>query len=112
MSKFAVKNMIQKHYGPIVFITFTMSHLGFKAQTNYAAFKSSQIAMNHYLSKDAAIRGITVNCVFPGFVSFELIDDLSQTRQEEYTNMIPIKKFSTPKQIAYGVILLALKEAA
>ncbi len=112
MSKFAVKNMVKKRYGRIINITSPMSHLGFRGQSNYAASKAGQIAMARSLSKEVASRGITVNCISPGFVSTELIHDLDESLLKEYKKMIPMKDFSTPEQIAYGVLFLASKDAS
>ena len=112
MTKFAVKNMLQKRYGRIINITSPISHLGFKGQSNYAASKAGQIAMSRSLSKEVASRGITVNCVSPGFVSTEFIHDLNESKLKEYRKMIPMKEFATPEQIAYGVLFLASKEAS
>jgi 3-oxoacyl-[acyl-carrier protein] reductase len=112
MSKFAVKNMIKKRYGRIINISSPISHLGFKGQSNYAASKAGQIAMARSLSKEVASRGITVNCISPGFVSTDFIHSLDESMLNEYKKMIPIKDFSAPEQIAYGVLFLASKEAS
>ena len=111
MCKFAVKNMLQNHYGRIIFITSPISYLGFKGQSNYAASKAGQIAITRSLSKEVANHGITVNCISPGFVATELIEDLNDALIENYKRMIPMKKFATPQQIAYGVLFLASREA-
>ncbi|MGA1791386.1 MAG: 3-oxoacyl-ACP reductase FabG [bacterium] len=111
MCKFAVKNMLHNHYGRIIFITSPISRLGFKGQSNYSASKAGQIAITRSLSKEVANHGITVNCISPGFVATELIEDLNETLIENYKKMIPMKKFATPKQIAYGVLFMASKEA-
>ncbi|MGA1839978.1 MAG: 3-oxoacyl-ACP reductase FabG [bacterium] len=112
MSKFAVKNMLKKRYGRIINITSPMSHLGFRGQSNYAASKAGQIAMARSLSKEVASRGITVNCISPGFVYTEFIYNLDESLLKEYRKMIPMKDFSTPEQIAYGVLFLASKDAS
>ncbi len=112
MSKFAVKNMVQKRYGRIINITSPISRFGFKGQSNYAASKAGQIAMTRSLSKEVANRGITVNNISPGFVSTEFINDLDKALVEEYKKMIPMKKFAAPEQIASGVLFLASKEAS
>lgn len=112
MSKFAVKNMVKKRYGRIINITSPMSHLGSRGQSNYAASKAGQIAMARSLSKEVASRGITVNCISPGFVSTDFIHNLDESLLNEYKKMIPMKDFSTPEQIAYGVLFLASKGAS
>jgi len=111
MCKFAVKNMLQNHYGRIIFITSPISRFGFKGQSNYAASKAGQIALSRSLSKELANHSITVNCVSPGFVATELIEDLDGALIEQYKKMSPMKKFATPRQMAYGVLFMASKEA-
>lgn len=112
MTKFAVKNMLRERYGRIITMTSVMSGLGFKGQSNYAASKAGQIAMTVSLAKEVGSYGITANCVSPGFVSTEFIQDLKSDVVEKYKKLIPIQEFATPEQIAYGVLFLASKEAS
>jgi 3-oxoacyl-[acyl-carrier protein] reductase len=112
MSRFAVRNMIRKRYGRIINITSPSSYLGFKGQANYAASKAGQIGMSRVLSKEVAGYGITVNCVSPGFISTELLNDLDESQINEYKKMIPLGRFADPEEIAFGVLFLASKEAS
>ncbi|MBF0197058.1 MAG: SDR family NAD(P)-dependent oxidoreductase, partial [Planctomycetes bacterium] len=76
MSKFAVMNMMRQRYGRIINISSPMSRLGFSGQANYSASKAGQEGLTKSLCKEVASRGITVNCVSPGFIETELLKDL------------------------------------
>ena len=111
MSKFAVQLMMKQKYGRIIFITSPMAHMGFAGQANYAASKAGQIGMMKSLSKETAKRKITVNCVSPGFIATELIDDLSEDLQKEYKKLVPLKRFGSPEDVSHAVLFLASKKA-
>lgn len=112
MAKFAVQLMMKQKYGRIIFITSPMAHMGFAGQANYAASKAGQIGMMKSLSKETAKRKITVNCVSPGFIATELIDDLSPEQLAEYKNMVPMRRFGTPDEVADAVLFLAGPKAS
>lgn len=107
MAKFAVQLMVKQKYGRIIFITSPMAHLGFAGQSNYAASKAGQIGMMRSLSKETAKRRITVNCVSPGFIATELINDLSDDQVKEYKKMVPMRRFGKPEEVADAVLFLA-----
>jgi 3-oxoacyl-[acyl-carrier protein] reductase len=107
MAKFAVQLMMKQKYGRIIFITSPMAHMGFAGQANYAASKAGQIGMMKSLAKETAKRKITVNCVSPGFIATELIDDLSPEQLSEYKKMVPMRRFGTPGEVADAVLFLA-----
>lgn len=112
MSKFAVQLMVKQKYGRIIFITSPMAHLGFAGQANYAASKAGQVGMMKSLSKETAKRKITVNCVSPGFIATELINDLTKEQVKEYKKMVPMRRFGTPEEVADAVLFLAGSHAA
>lgn len=112
MAKFAVQLMVKQKYGRIIFITSPMAHLGFAGQANYAASKAGQIGMMKSLSKETAKRKITVNCVSPGFIETELIEDLSSDQVKEYKKMVAMRRFGTPAEVADAVLFLAGDKAA
>ena len=112
MSKFAVLAMMRKRYGRIINITSPCGHFGFAGQTNYAASKAGQVGLTRSLSKEVATRGITVNCVSPGFIGTDLIKDLPENLREQYLAQVPLKRFGTPEDVATSVLFLASKEAA
>lgn len=107
MAKFAVKLMMKKKYGRIIFITSPMAYLGSAGQTNYAASKAGQIGMMRSLAKEIARRKITVNCVSPGFIDTELLDDLTEEQVKEYKKMVPMRRFGKPEEVADAVLYLA-----
>lgn len=111
MSKFAVQLMMKQKYGRIIFITSPMAHMGFAGQANYAASKAGQIGMMKSLSKETAKRKITVNCVSPGFITTDLIDDLSDDLKKEYKKLVPLKRFGTVDDVSHAVLFLASKES-
>jgi len=112
MSRFGVQLMLKQRYGRIIFITSPMAHMGFAGQANYAASKAGQIGMMKSLSKETAKRKITVNCVSPGFIDTELLSDLPEAQAKEYRNMVPVRRFGTPEEVADAVLFLAGRSAA
>ncbi len=112
MCKFGVQAMMGERYGRIVSITSPCGHFGFEGQANYAASKAGMIGMTRSLSKEVAKRKITVNCVSPGFVETELIDDLPEELAKGYKSMVPLKRFAKPDEVAHAVLFLATREAA
>jgi 3-oxoacyl-[acyl-carrier protein] reductase len=112
MAKFAVQLMVKQKYGRIIFITSPMAHMGFAGQANYAASKAGQIGMMKSLSKETAKRRITVNCVSPGFIATDLIDDLTAAQLDEYKKMVPMRRFGTPGEVADAVLFLAGPKAS
>lgn len=112
MSKFAVQLMMKRKYGRIIFITSPMAHMGFAGQANYAASKAGQIGMMKSLAKEVAKRKITANCVSPGFIATDLLDDLPEDQVREYKKMVPARRFGTPAEVADAVLFLAGPKAA
>ncbi len=111
MSKLAVHRFMQNRYGRIITITSPAGRFGFEGQANYSASKAGQIAMTRSLSKEVASRGITVNCVSPGFIDTEFVADLPEKLRKDYLASIPLKRFGTPDDVAYCVLFLASREA-
>jgi 3-oxoacyl-[acyl-carrier protein] reductase len=112
MCKFAVRILMRKRYGRIVNITSVMERYAFEGQANYAASKAGLTALTKSLSKELVSRGITVNCVSPGFIDTELIRDLPDKLRESYLTRIPAKRFGSSEEVAACVLFLASKEAA
>ncbi len=110
--KFAVPLMMKQKYGRILFVTSPMGHLGFAGQANYSASKAGQVGLMKSLSKEVAKRKITVNCVSPGFIATDLIDDLSEAQVKEYKKMVPANRFGTPAEVAEAALFLLSDRAA
>ena len=112
MCKFAVQVMMGERYGRIVNITSPCGQFGFEGQANYAASKAGIVAMTRSLSKEVAKRKITANCVSPGFVATDLIDDLPEKLTEKYKELVPMKRFGEPCEIAHAVLFLSAEKAS
>jgi len=112
MCKFAVMSLMRKRYGRIISITSPSGKYGFEGQANYAASKAGLVALTKSLSKEVARRGITVNCVSPGFIATEFIQDLPSELRDSYIAQVPLRRFGKPEEVAACVLFLASKEAA
>lgn len=112
MSKFAVMMMMRQRYGRIITITSPMGRFGWEGQSNYAATKAGQVGLARSLAKEVATRGITVNCVSPGFIATELIGDLPDKLRDSYTSQVPIRRFGKVEEVAACILFLASREAS
>ena len=112
MCKLAVQNMMRKKYGRVIIITSPIGRFGFAGQSNYAASKAGQVAFVQSLSKEVASRKITVNCVSPGFIDTDFIGDLSEEQKKAYLDMVPLRRFGLPEDVAHSVLFLASVESA
>jgi len=112
MAKHAVRNMLRERYGRVVFVTSPAGRVGFEGQGNYAASKAGQVGLARALCKEVARKGITVNCVSPGFVATELLADLDEATAKAYRASVPMRRFGTPDEVASAVLYLASPEAS
>lgn len=107
MAKQAVLLMMKNKYGRIINITSPVAHLGFPGQANYAASKAGQVALTKSLAKEVARKKITVNCVSPGFIATDFINDLPKEQLTAYKKMVPMRRFGSPEEVADAVLFLA-----
>jgi 3-oxoacyl-[acyl-carrier protein] reductase len=98
-------------YGRIVNITSISGVIGNPGQGNYAASKAGMIGMSKSLAREVASRGITVNCVAPGFISTPMTDALNEKQVNAIKEAIPAQKFGTPADVAAACVYLASPEA-
>lgn len=112
MSKQAVRCFMRQRYGRIISITSPIGRIGFPGQTNYAASKAGQVALSLSLAKEVASRGITVNCVSPGFIETDFIADLPEDQKKLYLSQVPLKRFGTAEEVARCVLFLASRQSA
>jgi 3-oxoacyl-[acyl-carrier protein] reductase len=98
-------------YGRIVNITSISGVIGNPGQGNYAASKAGMIGMSKSLAREVASRGITVNCVAPGFISTAMTDALNEKQVSAIKEAIPAQKFGTPADVAAACVYLASQEA-
>ncbi len=112
MAKHAVLNMLPSRYGRIVFLTSPAGQHGFEGQTNYSASKAGQVGLMRSLAREVAKRGITVNCVSPGFVETDMLADLPDKVRQEHQRSVPLQRFARPEEVAFAVRCLASREAS
>lgn len=112
MAKPAVMLMMKNKFGRIINITSPVAHLGFAGQSNYAASKAGQVALTKSLAKETAKKKITVNCVSPGFIATDFIDDLPADQLASYKKLVPMRRFGKPEEVADAVMFLSSKHAA
>ena len=112
MSRSALPMMLKQKYGRILFVTSPMGHLGFAGQSNYAASKAGQVGLMKSLSKEVAKRKITVNCVSPGFIATDFLDDLPEAQMKDYKKMVPAGRFGAPAEVAEAALFLLGDRAA
>jgi 3-oxoacyl-[acyl-carrier protein] reductase len=98
-------------YGRIVNISSVSGVVGNPGQGNYAASKAGTIGMSKSLAREVASRGITVNCIAPGFISTAMTDVLNEKQVNAIKEAIPAQKFGTPADIAAACVYLASSEA-
>jgi 3-oxoacyl-[acyl-carrier protein] reductase len=112
LARAALKGMMKRRWGRIVGITSIVGVTGNPGQANYAAAKAGMIGMSKALAAEVASRGITVNCVAPGFIETPMTAALSAQQKERLLNAIPAGRLGGPADVAAAVVFLASEEAA
>ena len=111
-SKAVIRTMIAAKYGRIVNIASIAGLMGNAGQANYAASKAGVIAFARSLAREVGARGITVNAVAPGFIATAMTNVLPEDVKKAYLELIPMKKFGLPKDVASAVRFLLSDDAA
>ena len=112
LSRAALKGMMKRRFGRIIGITSIVGVTGNPGQGNYAAAKAGMIGMTKSLAQEVAARGITANCIAPGFIKTAMTDKLNEKQQEAINTAIPASRMGTPEEIAAATVYLASEEAA
>jgi 3-oxoacyl-[acyl-carrier protein] reductase len=112
LSRAALRGMMRKRFGRIIGITSVVGVTGNPGQGNYAAAKAGMIGMTKSLAAEVASRGITVNCVAPGFIASPMTDALSDAQKEAILRVVPAGRLGTGADVAGAVVYLASEEAA
>ena len=110
-TKIVLRQMMRKKYGRIINITSIVGLQGNSGQSNYAASKAGLIGFSQSIAKEVASRGITVNCIAPGWIKTHMTKDIPQEIKEDIIKNIPIGKTGTAEDIAYTALFLASKES-
>lgn len=112
LARASLRGMMKSRWGRIIFITSIVGATGNPGQANYAASKAGLTGMAKALAGEVASRGVTVNCVAPGFIETAMTDALPQARREQLLGAIPAGRLGQGVDIAAGCVYLASEEAA
>ena len=110
-SRAAIRPMMKQRYGRIINITSVVGASGNPGQANYAAAKAGVAGMTRALARELGSRGITVNCVAPGFIETDMTASLPEEQQKALLGQIPLGHLGKPADIAHAVAFLASPQA-
>jgi len=111
MSRAVIRPMMKQRYGRIISITSVVGASGNPGQANYAAAKAGVAGMTRALARELGSRGITVNCVAPGFIQTDMTAALPEAQQQALLGQIPLGHLGQPEDIAHAVAYLASARA-
>jgi 3-oxoacyl-[acyl-carrier protein] reductase len=112
LTRAALRGMVRRRHGRVVGVTSVVAVTGNPGQANYAAAKAAMIGMSKSIAAEVASRGITVNCVAPGFVATAMTDKLPAEQRARLGAAIPCGRFGASADIAAAIVYLASAEAA
>jgi len=111
MSRAVINQMRNENYGRIINISSINAQAGCIGQTNYSASKAGIIGFTKALARESASKGITVNCIAPGYIMTEMVEKTPASILDQIISTIPMKRLGKPEEIARSVLFLAHKEA-
>jgi len=111
LSRAAVRGMMRRRFGRVIAITSVVGITGNPGQANYVAAKAGITGMIKALAQEYAKRGVTANCVAPGFIVTPMTDKLNDKQRETIVAKIPASRAGTPAEVAAAVVFLASNEA-
>ena len=107
MSRRAVRGMMKARSGRIINVTSVVGQMGNAGQTNYAASKAGVEGFTRALAREIGSRGVTVNCVAPGFVETDMTEELDERLVSSMLDAVPLGRMAQPDEIAAAVSFLA-----
>ena len=111
MSRGVMRSMMKQRYGRIISITSVVGASGNPGQANYAAAKAGVAGMTRALARELGSRGITVNCIAPGFIETDMTASLPEEQQKALLGQIPLGHLGKPQDIAHAVAFIASPDA-
>jgi 3-oxoacyl-[acyl-carrier protein] reductase len=112
LARAALKPMMRARHGRIISVTSVVGATGNPGQANYAASKAGLVGMSKALAQEVASRGITVNCIAPGFIQSAMTDALPAAQKEALMGRIPAGRLGEGNDVAAAAVYLASREAA
>jgi 3-oxoacyl-[acyl-carrier protein] reductase len=112
LARAAVRGMMRRRFGRIIGITSVVGVTGNAGQGNYTAAKAGMIGMMKSLAQEYAKRGVTANCVAPGFIATAMTEKLNDRQRESILSRVPAGRLGSPADIAAAVVYLTSDEAA
>ncbi len=112
IARASLRGMMKKRWGRIIGITSVVGVTGNPGQANYAASKAGMIGLSKSLAHEVASRGITVNCIAPGFIATPMTDALNEKQRDGIIQTVPAGRLGKPEEIAAAAVYLASEEAA
>ncbi len=112
LTKLIIKDMIKARWGRIINISSDAARIGNSGQANYVASKSAVEGMSKTIANEVATRGITVNCVAPGFINTEILDSVDEKRLNAMKEKIPMARVGNANDVASAVFFLSSEESS
>lgn len=109
VTRLIIKGMLVKKYGRVVSVVSLSGLKGLPGQTNYSAAKAAVIGATKALSQEVGRRGVTANCVAPGFIKTDMTEGINE---KDFKQLIPLNRFGTSEEVADAVYFLASEKAA
>lgn len=111
LNREACKKMMRRKFGRIINISSIVGVMGNPGQANYCASKAGMIGMTKSIAQEYASRGITINCIAPGFIKTPMTEVLTDEQKKAMLDKIPVGRFGNPEDIANTALFLASEEA-
>lgn len=111
LTRHLVPGMTANRFGRVINISSVVAHMGNVGQTNYITSKAAITGFTKGLSQEVARRGVTVNCIAPGFIATDMTDDIADKATNGFLEKIPARRFGEPAEVAHAVCFLASREA-
>ena len=112
LARAAVRGMMRRRSGRLIGITSVVGVTGNPGQSNYVASKAGMIGMFKSIAQEYAKRGVTANCIAPGFIATPMTDKLNDKQREAILARVPAGRLGEPADVAAAVVYLASAEAA